>query len=257
MLQRDWCLSLCLAALLASSLFLLASSSSQPSDDGAASMQADSPAGRKGRRGRERRLRRLEQHEPTGAPDEDSADAAAEAEDEGEEDDYYAQTRVLYYKNNQRRQRQREQDDAASEDYGMDYYPNMTDSSADGNCSHCPYLEQIKQYKLEIFKSQILRKLRLKSPPRRPPGELPQILNYTGGMELEPAMEPASAASDDDEAVTQKILIMGKKRKSRPATGVGCKPKKWDYTECNSDAAIPNHSPYPSNFHFLKEYLLR
>ena len=157
-------------------------------------VQADTARRNRGRRGTTTRI-------PLQRRDDDKED----------DDDYYAETTIIHHAEQQGRG-QGEDEEEEEEDYTDDlYYPNMTYATG-GNCSHCPNIDRIQEIKLQLLKKKILRKLRLKKPPKRPPGDLPQFLNHPNLDTSEPATEP-SGSYDEDDSVTRKIFIMGRRRK--------------------------------------------
>ena len=89
------------------------------------------------------------------------------------------------------------------------------------NCSTaCQYRDKIKEYKLDLIKDDILRKLRLQKPPNRTrpdvpdiPGQMRHILEKFGMVNDEPERIPPIDGGDDYHSTTSLVINFGKSRK--------------------------------------------
>ena len=83
------------------------------------------------------------------------------------------------------------------------------------NCTRCEERQDIKRWRLELIKAEILQKLRLKAPPNITSQNIPDILNETlhPYLRMDDTFSDQAADGDDFHATKLKIITIGHARK--------------------------------------------
>ena len=83
------------------------------------------------------------------------------------------------------------------------------------NCTRCEERQDIKRWRLELIKAEILQKLRLKAPPNITSQNIPDILNETlhPYLQMDSTYSDQAADGDDFHATKLKIMTIGHPRK--------------------------------------------
>ena len=90
------------------------------------------------------------------------------------------------------------------------------------NCTRCAERQEIKRWRLDLIKSEILQKLRLEAPPNITSRNMPEILNETlyPYLQMDQAVSDQAFEGDDFHATKLKIVTIGQARKYTYITGM-------------------------------------